>query len=156
MGGGGAISIASKYQAEIAWHPFNLGHVFKTNDYVLMNEPKDKLNNRYDDLMRWARKYDLPFLRPEKFPIKTARALRGALAMRKWNLELAFIDAIFIEYWEKDNGEIGEYSELRKIAEKLDVDPHEFESKCESEKIRQDLIDSTNKAREKGVLAHPL
>ena len=43
--------IAERHQADITWHPFNLGHVFKTNDYVLMNEPKDKLNNRYDDLM---------------------------------------------------------------------------------------------------------
>ena len=147
--------IAERHQADITWHPFNLGHVFKTNDYVLMNEPKDKLNNRYDDLMRWTRKYDLPFLRPKNFPIKTARALRGALSMRTWSLELPFMDAIFIEYWEKDNGEIGEYSELRKIAEQLGVDPDEFEAKSESESVRRALIDSTNKAREKGVFGAP-
>ena len=75
--------------------------------------------------------------------------------MRTWNLELPFMDAIFTEYWEKDNGEIGEYSELRKIVEQLGVDPDEFEAKSESETIRQDLIDSTNKAREKGVFGAP-
>jgi len=147
--------IAERYHADIIWHPFNLGHVFKTRGYVLMNEPKEKLNNRYEDLMRWAKRYELPFLRPKNFPIKTARALRGSIAMRKWNLEPTFMDAIFTEYWEKDNGKIGEYSELRKIAEQLGVNPNEFESISESEKIRQDLIDYTNKAREKGVFGTP-
>ena len=147
--------IASRYNAKIIWHPFNLGHVFKTNDYVLMNEPKDKLNNRYDDLMRWAKKYNLPFLRPKNFPIKTARALRGAIAMRDWGLEETFMDAIFREYWELDNGGISEYSELKKIANRLGVDPATFESRSESEHIRNALIDSTNAARMKGVFGAP-
>lgn len=147
--------IAARYDATIVWHPFNLGHVFKTNDYVLMDEPKDKLNNRYDDLMRWAKKYELPFLRPKNFPIKTARALRGAIAMRDWNLEEAFMDAIFREYWERDNGAIGEYPELRKIAAELGVDPAEFETRSESEPVRQALIDATNDARARGVFGAP-
>ena len=147
--------IADRYDASIKWHPFNLGHVFKTNDYVLMNEPRDKLNNRYDDLVRWAKKYNLPFERPQNFPIKTARALRGAIAMRHWDLELPFIEAIFTEYWEKDNGEIGEYSELRKIAAWLGIEADKFQEKSESHLVRQLLIDSTIKAREKGVFGAP-
>lgn len=147
--------IAVRYNTEIVWHPFNLGHVFKSNDYVLMKEPRDKLNNRLTDLQRWAKKYDLPFIRPDNFPIKTARALRGALAMREYGLEEAFMDAIFTAYWEDNNGEIGEYSELRKIAQKLGVNPDEFEAKSESEAVRQALIDSTNEAREQGVFGAP-
>ncbi len=147
--------IAARHDAEIRWHPFNLGHVFKTNDYVLMQEPKDKLKNRYDDLMRWATKYDLPFVRPANFPIKTARALRGAIAMRQWQCELEYINAIFAEYWEHDNGEIGEYSQLRKIAESLGVNADEFEQTSESAPIRQALIDSTDQARQRGVFGAP-
>lgn len=147
--------IAERHGAEIRWHAFNLGHVFKSNDYVLMQEPKDKLKNRYDDLMRWANKYNLPFIRPTNFPIKTARALRGAIAMRQWDLERAFIEAIFTEYWEKDNGDIGEYAELRKVAAELGVDPDAFEAASESEPVRQALIDSTNDARARGVFGAP-
>ena len=147
--------IAERYGAEIRWHAFNLGHVFKSNDYVLMQEPKDKLKNRYDDLMRWANKYNLPFIRPKNFPIKTARALRGAIAMRQWDLELAYIQAVFTEYWEKDNGDIGEYAELRKVAAELDVDPDAFEAASESAPVRQVLIDSTNDARARGVFGAP-
>ena len=71
--------------------------------------------------------------------------------MRERELELPFIDAIFTEYWERDNGAIGEYAELRKIAARLGVDPDEFEAHSESDSIRQMLIDSTNNARAKGV-----
>jgi len=147
--------IAERYGASIEWHPFNLGYVFRSNDYELMKEPRDKLNNRLVDLNRWAKKYHLPFKRPTQFPIKTARALRGALAMRRLDLEVAYIKAIFTEYWELDNGGIGDYAELRKVAERLGVDPDEFESLSESESIRQQLIDSTNAARERGVFGAP-
>ena len=79
--------LAASYGASIQFHPFNLGYVFQSNQYELMKEPKEKLNHRLVDLKRWATKHDLPFLRPTRFPIKTARALRGALAMRDWDLE---------------------------------------------------------------------
>ncbi len=147
--------IAERHGAVIRWHPFNLGHVFRTNHYDLMDEPKAKLRNRYDDLMRWARKYELPFRRPTRFPIKTARALRGALAMRRWDLEVPYIDAIFTEYWERDNGAIGDYVELRRIAADLGVDADEFEQASESDEIRQGLIDATNAALQRGVFGAP-
>lgn len=147
--------IAARYNAEIRWHPFNLGYVFRSNNYVLMEEPREKLINRYDDLMRWARKYNLPFIRPTNFPIKTARALRGAIAMRDWNLEEPFMDAIFTEYWEKDNGQIGEYVALRTIAESLGIDPDEFEQRSESDRVRAALIESTDTARQRGVFGAP-
>ena len=147
--------LAIRFGAEIRWHPFNLGHVFRSNDYVLMEEPREKLKNRYDDLMRWARKYNLPFNRPANFPIKTARALRGAIAMRHWGLEVPYIEAIFTEYWEKDNGKIGEYTELRAISKSLGVDPDEFEKRSESKEVRDALIASTDTARERGVFGAP-
>ncbi|MEM1436593.1 MAG: 2-hydroxychromene-2-carboxylate isomerase [Pseudomonadota bacterium] len=147
--------IAARYGADIVWHPFNLGYVFQSNRYELMKEPKAKLNNRLDDLNRWATKYQLPFKRPTRFPIKTARALRGALVMREDDLEVPFIEAIFTEYWERDNGAIGDYAELRKVAQQLGVDPDEFEARCESEPIRQRLIDSTDAARARGVFGAP-
>jgi 2-hydroxychromene-2-carboxylate isomerase len=147
--------IAEKHGAEINWHPFNVGHVFQANNYVLMNEPKAKLRNRKDDLMRWAKKYDLPFSVPSAFPIKTSRALRGAIAMRQWYKEVEFIEAIFAAYWENGDGSIGEYARLREVAASLDVDPEEFESVAERDDTRQQLVDSTNIALERGVFGVP-
>lgn len=147
--------LAASYGASIQFHPFNLGYVFQSNQYELMKEPKEKLNHRLVDLKRWATKHDLPFLRPTRFPIKTARALRGALAMREWDLEFSFIEAIFTEYWELDNSDIGEYSELGRIAETFGVDAKRFEAAAESQSVRQALIQSTDQARNQGVFGAP-
>ena len=147
--------IEKKYNAEIHWHAFNVGHVFQANNYILMDEPRAKLTNRRDDLMRWAKKYDLPFSVPKAFPIKTSRALRGAIAMRQWGKEADFINAIFAAYWERGDGSIGEYATLREVALSLGVDPQEFEDCAESAAVRQALIDSTNHALAKGVFGVP-
>ena len=147
--------IAVRHQATITWHPFNLGFVFQSNNYVLMDEPASKMRNRLADLNRWAKRYDLPFKVPDNFPIKTSRALKGAIAMRQWNREEEYLDAIFTAYWENNIGTIGEYNTLREIAASLDVDPQEFESACERPDVRQALIDSTNDALEKGIFGAP-
>jgi 2-hydroxychromene-2-carboxylate isomerase len=149
------LPIAKQHGAEIKWHPFNVGHVFQANNYVLMDEPKAKLRNRKDDLMRWAKKFDLPFSVPKAFPIKTSRALRGAIAMRQWHKEVTFIEAIFAAYWEQGDGSIGEYVRLREVAASLGVDPDEFELAAESDTIRQQLVDSTNQALARGVFGVP-
>ncbi len=147
--------LAARYNAQIRWHPFNLGHVFQSNRYVLMDESKAKLRNRRDDLMRWAKRYQLPFRMPDQFPIKTSRALKGAIAMRQWGQEDAFIEAIFAAYWENNVGTIGEYAVLRDIAADLGVDPVEFELASESPGVRAALIDSTNDALARGVFGAP-
>lgn len=147
--------IAARHDAQINWHPFNVGYFFQKNDYAVMKESKAKLRNRRDDLMRWAKKYDLPFKIPRAFPIKTSRALRGAIAMRDWGKEEAFIDAIFRAYWEHENGEIGDYAALRPIAASLGVDPDAFEARAESDPVRQALINSTNTAIERDVFGVP-
>jgi 2-hydroxychromene-2-carboxylate isomerase len=54
-----------------------------------------------------AKKYNLPFGVPAAFPIKTSRALRGAIAMRQWGKEADFIHEIFAAYWERGDGSIG-------------------------------------------------
>ena len=45
---------AARHGASIAPHPFNLGHVFRKLNYVLMDEPKAKIANRITDLHRWV------------------------------------------------------------------------------------------------------
>lgn len=141
--------------AELVLHPYNLGHVFRQNDYVVLEEPPAKLANRKRDLARWADKYGLPFRFPTVFPIKSSRVLRGALAMRRWGLELPFVDAVFAAYWERDDASIADYAGMRPIVTALGVDPAAFEAAAESPEIRQALIDSTDRALARGVFGVP-
>jgi 2-hydroxychromene-2-carboxylate isomerase len=147
--------IVQRNNAELVLRPFNLGYVFRSHNYSLMEEPEIKLANRKRDLQRWADKYNLPFKFPEQFPIKTSRALRGALAMRRWGLEAAYTEAVLDAYWERQDASIANYTGLKPIARALGVDPDEFELESESETVRQALIDSTNQGLERGVFGVP-
>lgn len=149
-------SMAAKYGVEIAYRPLNLGYVFRHHNYVLMEEPKAKIDNRLTDLVRWARKYDLSFKVPSVFPIKTSRALRGSIAMRDWGLEAAYVEAIFDAYWEAGDVEIGEYSSLRPIAARLGVDPDAFEARAEGGEVRAAIITETENALAEGIFGAPI
>ena len=148
--------LAEKYGARINYHPLNLGYVFRHHNYVLMEEPKAKIDNRITDLMRWARKHDLPFKVPAVFPIKTSRALRGSIAMRDWGLEAEYVEAIFDAYWEQGDVEIGEYTSLRLIAARLGIDGDKFEASAESEAVRKAIVAETEAALAEGIFGAPI
>ena len=147
--------ILKRTKSDLTLHPYNLGFAFRSRNYVLMEEPAIKIENRKIDLARWAKKYNLKFKFPSDFPIKTSRTLRGALAMREFNLEIQFIEKIFSEYWENNNSTIQNYEGMAPIVKKLGVNPEEFEQLSESDKIRKSLIDSTNNGIKRGVFGVP-
>ena len=148
--------ILVRNNVELVLHPFNLGYVFRNNNYELMKEPKAKLRNRKQDLMRWAKKYDLPFSIPREFPIKSSRVLRGSLVMRRFGLEVPFVEKIMDRYWEQGDATISEYAGIRSTVLELGVDPDEFEALSASEKIGAELAKSTDEGVERGVFGVPM
>ncbi len=147
--------IAARHGVVIRYHPFNLGYVFRHHNYQLMEEPRAKLSNRRRDLNRWAAFHQLPFRMPDQFPIKTSRALRGALVARRHGLEEAYLDAIFHAYWEENDPSIADYDGLRRVAEGLGMDPRQFENQCEQEEIRAELVNETDRALAEGIFGAP-
>ncbi|MCZ6640021.1 MAG: 2-hydroxychromene-2-carboxylate isomerase [Gammaproteobacteria bacterium] len=147
--------VAKRHNARLVLHPFNLGYVFRHHQYVLSEEPASKLRNRRRDLERWAEKYRLPFRMPERFPIKTSHALRGAIAMRDWDLEMAYVDLIFRCYWERNDASVAEPEGLARIVEELGVEAAQFLERIDSATVREALISSTNSGLEKGVFGAP-
>jgi len=147
--------ILVRHDAELVLHPYNLGYVFKANNYELMKEPKSKLRNRKRDLQRWAEKYQLPFSIPRQFPIKSSRVLRGSLAMRRKGLEAEFVESALDAYWVRNDASIVDYAGLRPLATALGVDADWFEEMSSSDEIGQELIKSTNDGVERGVFGVP-
>jgi len=148
-------SLADKYNAKVIYQPFNLGYVFRNNNYVLMDEPKEKLSNRKRDLMRWAQRYDLPFTIPDRFPIKTSTALRAVLAARQFDKEEEFIFAVFAQYWEGIDDRIDQIETLVAAAVGLGIDAADFATAVDSPVVREELIRSTNEALDRGVFGAP-
>jgi 2-hydroxychromene-2-carboxylate isomerase len=147
--------ILARHDAELVLHPYNLGYVFRNNEYELMKESKSKLRYRKRDLMRWAEKYDLPFQIPRQFPIKSSRVLRGSLAMRKKGLEIEFVDQVLDAYWVRGDTTIVDYAGLKTIVQGLGVDPDWFEATSSGEDVGAELAASTDKAVERGVFGVP-
>lgn len=148
--------ILERNNAELVLHPFNLGYFFKSQNYELMKESKAKLRNRKQDLMRWAAKYNLPFSIPRQFPIKSSRVLRGSLVMRRYCLELPFVEKILDRYWEQGDASISEYEGIRSTVIELGVDPEKFEALCESDEISEELAKSTNEGIARDVFGVPM
>ena len=147
--------VAARHGATVVPHPFNLGYVFRHHNYVLMDEPEAKIANRIVDLHRWAKRHQLPFRMPTKFPIKTSPALRGALAMRRFGKEWDYLEVIFAAYWERDDASVAELEGLRPVAEALGVDSDRFAALCESDEIRRELIAETDGGLARGVFGAP-
>ncbi len=147
--------VAEKHGATVVPRPFNLGYVFRKHGYVLMEEPAIKIASRKVDLARWARKYDLPFRFPTKFPIKTSPSLRGALAMRRFGKEWAFMEAVLAAYWERDDASIEQMVRLSEIAAGLGVDPREFARLAEGDEVRGELAAETDVGLARGVFGAP-
>ena len=146
--------VARRTGAEIRCHPFNLGYVFRTNNYVLAEEPREKLRYRARDLGRWAEFHKLPFQMPSQFPIKTTKPLRGSLVMRELGLEWPYIESIFRAYWER-NIVIDDYRALAPLVAELGVDPIEFAARAEADDIKAKLIDVTAVALARGIFGAP-
>jgi 2-hydroxychromene-2-carboxylate isomerase len=147
--------VAERHGARLVPRPFNLGYVFRKHAYVLMDEPKAKIANRIVDLQRWARRHRLPFRMPTRFPIKTSPALRGALAMRRFGKEWAFMEAIFAAYWERNDASVAELEGLRPVAGALGVDADRFAALSASDEVRQELIAETDGGLARGVFGAP-
>lgn len=148
--------ILARHDAQLVLHPYNLGYVFRNNDYELMKEPKSKLRYRKRDLMRWAEKYQLPFKIPRQFPIKSSRVLRASIAMREKNLEIEFVDQVLDAYWVHGDASIVEYAGLRPIAERLGVDPDWLKSTSAAEETGAALAKSTDDGVARGVFGVPM
>ncbi|CAB3682569.1 2-hydroxychromene-2-carboxylate isomerase [Achromobacter denitrificans] len=148
--------LLDRHQVELQLHPFNLGYVFRNNNYELMKESKAKLRNRKRDLMRWAEKYGLPFNIPREFPIKSSRALRGSLVARRHGKELEFVRKVMDRYWEQGDASIAEYAGLRPIARELGIDPDAFEALAASEEVAAELAEETNRGLERDVFGVPM
>ena len=147
--------LAAKYGAQIEYVPFNLGYVFRRHGYALTQEPVAKMRNRKRDLMRWARRYQLPFKMPDKFPIKTSRALRGALVMRQHNLEEAYMSHLFGRYWEQNDASIENYAGLAATVSALGLDPDVFAQSAESKAVRELSENLIEQALADGVFGAP-
>lgn len=147
--------LAGAYDAVVVPRGLNLGHIFRHYNYSLADEPAVKIAYRKTDLERWAENYGLPFRFPDVFPIKTSRAMRGAIVMRAQGREADYMDLLFARYWEQNDASIADYAGLRPVVAELGCDPDAFEAAAESEEVRGIHAAENDDAIARGVFGAP-
>lgn len=141
--------------ANIKPKSFNLGYVFRQHRYALTDEPLAKMRNRKRDLLRWAAQHKLPFRIPDQFPIKTSKILRAAVAMRLWDQEAAFIDAVMAQYWEQNDSSVAGDDGLVALAQRFSIPASEFREALTAPETGQIVIDETQGGLDRGVFGAP-
>ena len=68
---------------------------------------------------------------------------------------MAYVNRLFTRYWEENDASISEYEGIASVAQDISVDPDRFVARCEDDEIKQELIDITQRALERGVFGAP-
>jgi 2-hydroxychromene-2-carboxylate isomerase len=170
--------ICRRHDAIVNWIPLHLGALFRETGFDVMAMTPRKARYLWRDHQRYAELTGLPFRRPRRFPIKTADALRGVIAVAHLSgakheagadaaarvgarvdltCEAAakYSQAVMRAYWERDEN-IADRAVLAAIAESVGLDRDSFMRRIDSQDVRDELKSITGRAAERGVFGAPM
>jgi len=148
-----AEALAKRTGAALVWRPMLLGGVFKTigqADVPLMTWSQAKQRYYYEDMMRWAAYWGVPFKFPSSFPTNSLKALRTYLALPE-DRQPAFREKAFRAYWAEDRN-IADDAVLRDL---VGADGDAVLARTQDPAVKKALVDATQKAVEAGVFGAP-
>lgn len=151
-------AMAARCGAEIDWCPILVGGLFKrigTPLVPLGTYPESKRRHSIEDMVRWARRYDVPFSFPSRFPMVTVTALRLLLAAAEHSKEamVRLTHALFQAYWATDQ-DLNDPEVLQAALAQVEL-PSSLLERAADPEIKQRLIDLTTAAEQVGVFGVP-
>ncbi|HKK18892.1 MAG TPA: 2-hydroxychromene-2-carboxylate isomerase [Opitutales bacterium] len=150
--------VAQRTGAELIWKPFLVGGVFnKVNPsvYQRRENPIPAKDNHYRKSMEdWARYQGLTIVKPSVFPLNSVKALRGAFVAIDQGKISDYARACFEAYW-RDDKDISQEDELRKVVVKAGMDPDDFFAKIATDEVKQKLFNTTDEIIERGGYGSP-
>ena len=147
-------AIAARCDARIVYRPMLLGGVFKGSGNHSPMEIAAKRPNGRNDLIRFARRHDVPFQLNPFFPINTLQLMRGAVAAEADGVLLPYSDAIFAGMWH-DGRNLGDPAELRAVLAAAGLDADRFAARIAEEPVKERLKAYTEAAIAREVFGAP-
>ena len=148
--------IASETGARVDYVPMLLGGVFKAtgNQSPVMVPAKGRWMG--DDLVRFARRYHVPFTFNPHFPINTLTLMRGAvgLQMRRPDRFMPYVDAVFHAMWVEPVN-MGDPAVVAATLQAAGFDAGEFMALVGDAEVKAKLIANTEAAVARGVFGAP-
>ncbi len=146
--------IAGRHGATVLWRPFLLGGVFKATGNVSPATVPAKSRYMGDDLERFARRYEVPFLFNPFFPVNTLALMRGAVAYQQQGRLDQYIEAIFSAMWVTGKN-MNEPTIVAEVLDTIGIEAQEFLVAIAAQDVKDKLKSNTEEAVERGAFGAP-
>ena len=148
--------LAADTGARIQYMPMLLGGVFKAtgNQSPVLVPAKGRWMG--GDLVRFARRYGVPFTFNPHFPINTLTLMRGAvgLQMRQPDRFMRYVDAVFHALWVEPVN-LGDATVLAATLGAAGFDAAQFQALVSDPEVKAKLIANTEAAVARGAFGAP-
>jgi len=148
--------LAADTGARIDYVPMLLGGVFKAtgNQSPVLVPAKGRWMG--GDLVRFARRYGVPFTFNPHFPINTLTLMRGAvgLQMRQPDRFMRYVDAVFHALWVEPVN-LGDATVLAATLGAAGFDAAQFQALVSDPEVKTKLIANTEAAVARGAFGAP-
>jgi 2-hydroxychromene-2-carboxylate isomerase len=148
--------IARDADADVEYRPFLLGGVFQATGNRSPAEVPAKGKYMTDDLQRFARRYDVPFVHNPYFPINTLTLMRGAigLQMREPQRMIPYVDAVFHAIW-VDGRNMNDPATVGAVLREAGFDPEQLLALAADPEVKDRLKTVTQEAVARGAFGAP-
>jgi 2-hydroxychromene-2-carboxylate isomerase len=146
--------IAGRHGATVLWRPFLLGGVFKATGNVSPATVPAKSRYMGDDLERFARRYEVPFLFNPFFPVNTLALMRGAVAYQQQGRLDQYIEAIFSAMWVTGKN-MNEPTIVAEVLDTIGIEAQEFLVAIAAQDVKDKLKNNTEEAVKRGAFGAP-
>jgi len=135
------------------YKPILLGGLHNLGNITPPAFNEKKMKNMKNDCSLVSKKFNIPFIWNDKFPINSLYLMRGYLSIDE-NKKYKFIDECFDAYW-KNNIDISVKENVSRILLNCKIDQDLFDESIKKQKIKDELKELTDKAFKRDVFGAP-
>ncbi|MCG6541659.1 2-hydroxychromene-2-carboxylate isomerase [Pseudomonas sp. KSR10] len=149
-------ALCERAGAELRYRPMLLGGVFQATGNSSPATVPAKGRYMTTDLLRHARRYDVPFDFNPHFPINTLALMRGAVGYQLQQPKdfPRYLDALFKALW-VDQRNLGDERILATVLAEAGLEPEQFHALVTDEHVKNALKANTEEAVLRGVFGAP-
>lgn len=142
--------------AQLVYQPMLLGGVFKATGNASPITVPAKGRYMFDDLARYARRYNVPLKFNPHFPINTLMLMRAVTGIQLHQPERFddFVDCLFRALW-VEGRHLGDPEVVAAVLAEHGFDPEKVLALANDEAVKAALKDNTEQAVKRGVFGAP-
>jgi len=149
-------ALCAETGTQLVYQPMLLGGVFKATGNASPTTVPAKGRYLFNDLARYAKRYNVPLKFNPHFPINTLVLMRAVTGIQIHQPErfAAFIDCLFRALWVEGRN-LGDPAGVAAVLAEAGFDPEEVLALANDEGVKTALKDKTEEAIQRGVFGAP-